>query len=74
MLEELKEIVYDYLGDDSIEITEESRFVEDIGLSSLDLVSIVGDVEDTFGVEIADSDAPHLRTVGELMQYLKERQ
>ncbi len=74
MLEELKEIVYDYLGDDSIEITEESRFIEDIGLSSLDLVSIVGDVEDTFGVEIADSDAPHLRTVGELMQYLKERQ
>lgn len=74
MLEELKQIVFDYLGDDSLEITEDSRFVEDIGLSSLDMMSIVGDVEDSFGVEIEDQAAPQLQTVGDLMRYLQERQ
>ena len=51
---ELKEIVLDYLGDDDIEVSEDSVLTDDLGLTSLDLISIVGDVLDYIEGRLGD--------------------
>ncbi|MBQ3295626.1 MAG: acyl carrier protein [Erysipelotrichaceae bacterium] len=73
IFEELREIIYDYLGDDEIEINDDSRFVEDIGLSSLDLISIVGSIEDTFNIKVLDKDVPNIKTIKDAVEYIKAK-
>ncbi|MBR3264951.1 MAG: acyl carrier protein [Erysipelotrichaceae bacterium] len=70
--EQLKEIIYDYLGDEP-ELSEDTLLTEDLGLSSLDLVSIVGDIEDSFGIEVDDKAVPAIRTVGDAVAYIDGR-
>ena len=73
IFEELREIIYDYLGDDEIEINDDSRFVEDIGLSSLDLISIVGSIEDTFNIKVLDKDVSNIKTIKDAVEYIKAK-
>ena len=70
---ELKEIVLDYLGDDDIEVSEDSVLTDDLGLTSLDLISIVGDVEDSFGISVEDEAMESIETVGDVLDYIKGR-
>lgn len=73
IFEQLKEIIYDYLGDDEIQINEDSLFIDDIGLSSLDMISIVGEVEDTFKIVVEDKDMPSIKTMNDAVNYIAER-
>ena len=73
IFEQLKEIIYDYLGDDEIQINEDSLFIDDIGLSSLDMISIVGEVEDTFEIVFEDKDMPSIKTMNDAVNYIAER-
>lgn len=73
VFEKLKEIIYDYLGDDEIEIGEDSKFIDDIGLSSLDMISIVGEVEDTFKIVVEDSDMPGIKSMSDAVEYIIEK-
>lgn len=73
VFEQLKEIIYDYLGDDEIQINEDSLFIDDIGLSSLDMISIVGEVEDTFEIVVEDKDMPSIKTMNDAVNYIAER-
>ena len=57
----------------TILVTEESRFVEDLGIDSLDLVSVFLRVQDRYSVEIEDADIPVLTTIGRLCRYIAER-
>ena len=52
MLDKIKEILAQYADVDLDEVTEESRLAEDLGLSSLDFMSFLGELEDTFDVEL----------------------
>ena len=70
---ELKEIVLDYLGDDDIEVSEGSVLTDDLGLTSLDLISIVGDVEDSFGISVEDEAMESIETVGDVLDYIEGR-
>ena len=70
VFEQLKEIIFDYLGDDEIEITEKSNFINDIGLSSLDMISIVAEVEDTFDIVVEDNDMPNIKTMSDAVEYI----
>lgn len=73
IFEQLKEIIYDYLGDDEIEINEDSNFIDDIGLSSLDMISIIGQVEDTFEIEVEDKDMLNIKTMSDAVEYIIEK-
>ena len=73
IFEQLKEIIYDYLGDDEIEINEDSNFIDDIGLSSLDMISIIGQVEDTFDIEVEDKDMLNIKTMSDAVEYIIEK-
>ncbi|MEE5992938.1 MAG: phosphopantetheine-binding protein [Oscillospiraceae bacterium] len=71
MLEKLKELITQYVEVNADEITKTSRFSEDLGFNSYDFMSMLGDAEDEFDVEIDEAEAGSKKTVGELIDYLE---
>lgn len=73
MLEKMKELIADQLGLEEESITENSSFKEDLGADSLDLFTLVMALEDEYSVEIPSEDLEKMSTVGDVMNYLKEK-
>lgn len=73
MLEKMKEIITEQLNLDGVEITEESSFKDDLGADSLDLFELVMSLEEEFGVEIPSEDLEKMATVGDVMNYMKNK-
>ena len=73
MLDRMKEIIAEQLNVDEDMITEASGFKEDLGADSLDLFELVMALEDEYSVEIQADDLTNLLTVGDVMNYLKEK-
>ncbi|MBR5279421.1 MAG: acyl carrier protein [Clostridia bacterium] len=74
MFEKIRDIVCEQLGVDEDKVTMESSFVDDLGADSLDIVELVMALEETFGVEIPDSEAEKISTVGDVVEYVKNIQ
>ena len=73
MLEKMKEMIADQLSVDEDKITLESNFKDDLDADSLDLFELVMALEDEYSVEIPAEDLQNLATVGDVMNYLKEK-
>ena len=73
MLEKMKEIIAEQLNVDAEAVLAESSFKEDLGADSLDLFELVMALEDEYSVEIPAEDLQNLATVGDVMNYLKEK-
>jgi acyl carrier protein len=69
----VREHLADELDLDESEITDESRFKEDLGADSLDLYTLTQELEDTYGVQIPEEDALELTTVGKAVDYVAAR-
>jgi acyl carrier protein len=69
----LKKIVVEQLGVDEDEVKPEASFVDDLNADSLDLVELIMSLEEEFGTEISDEDAERIRTVGDAVEYIDER-
>jgi acyl carrier protein len=69
----IREIIINELGVEPEKVTLEASFVEDLGADSLDTVELVMAFEEEFGIEIPDEDAEKLQTVGDAVNYLKEK-
>ncbi|MBO6159097.1 MAG: acyl carrier protein [Firmicutes bacterium] len=65
-------ILQEYMDNDEQEITMDSALVDDLGLSSLEVINIVAAFEDEFDIEVPDRVIPTLRTVGDIVNYLEE--
>jgi acyl carrier protein len=74
VLERVKEVLVDKLGVEESEITEEASFQEDLEADSLDLVEMIMELEDQFGIKISDEDAQKLQTVGQAVDYVTSHQ
>ncbi len=72
IFEKVKDIISNQLGSNKEEIKEESTFVDDLAADSLDIVELVMSIEEEFGIEIPDSDAEKIGTVGDVVKYIKE--
>lgn len=66
-------IVSEQLSVSKDEIKVESSFIDDLQADSLDLVELGMKFEENFGVSIPDEDYEKLRTVGDAIEYIKER-
>ncbi len=73
IFEKLKEIIVNQLGVDEQNIKEEATFVDDLSADSLDIVELVMNIEEEFEIEIPDEDAEKIVTVGDVVNYIKER-
>lgn len=67
---EFKTIVAQYCEVKPEEMTNDMRFREDLGFSSLDFMSFLGELEDTFDVELEEEDALQVLTVAEALELL----
>jgi acyl carrier protein len=68
----VRSIIADQLGITEEEIKPESKFIEDLGADSLDIVELVMALEEEFGLDIPDEDADKLKTVGDALNYLQQ--
>lgn len=73
MLEKVKEVIVDKLNADGVDITESTSFKDDLNADSLDLFELVMALEDEFGIEIPSEELEKLVTVGDVLDYLKDK-
>ena len=70
--DKVKKIIAEHLGiDDMGRITEEAKFIDDLGADSLDTVELVMAFEEAFDVEIPDEKAETILTVGDAITHLE---
>ncbi len=69
MLAKMKEIICNYVEIDPETINEDSRFIEDLGFNSYDIMCMLGDAETEFDITIDQEEIASCRTVGELIKY-----
>ena len=69
----VKEIIVENLGVDAATVTPQASFVNDLGADSLDVVELVMAIEEEFGIEVPDSDAENIRTLGDILSYIEAR-
>ena len=66
------ELLAAQLGVDANDITLESDIVKDLGADSLDVVQLLMETEDNFGIVIAEEEAANLRTVGDIVNLISK--
>ncbi len=71
MFEKLVEIICNYVEVEPEKITPDSRFMEDLGFTSFDFMSMLGEIEDTFDIEVDETEVVKIRTVGEAVDYIQ---
>jgi acyl carrier protein len=71
--DKIKQIIADQLGVKKDEVTDNAKFVDDLGADSLDTVELVMALEEEFGIEIPDEEAEKLVTVGDALRYIEEK-
>lgn len=71
MFEKVRKIIAEQLGIEEDEITMESSFIDDLGADSLDIVEFIMALEEEFDLEIPDSEAEKITTVGDVVEYIK---
>lgn len=71
---QFKTIIAQYCDVKPEEMTDEMRFREDLGFSSLDFMSFLGEVEDTFDVELEEEDALKVFHIGQALALLESLQ
>ena len=72
VFDRVKEIIVEQLGVAENSVTAESSFIDDLGADSLDIVELVMALEEEFDIEIPDTDAEKVVTVGDVVEYIKE--
>jgi len=71
ILDDVKEVVVEQLNVNPDEVKEESKFVEDLGADSLDVVELVMALEEKFDIEIPDEDAEKIATVSDAIKFIE---
>ena len=71
--DKIRQIIAEQLGVKKEEVTDNAKFVDDLGADSLDTVELVMALEEEFGIEIPDEDAEKLATVGDALRYIEEK-
>jgi acyl carrier protein len=72
--EQVKKIVVEHLGIDESKVSNEAKFIDDLGADSLDTVELVMAFEEKFGIEIPDDAAETILTVKNAIEFIESKQ
>ena len=72
--EKLQNIIAEVLNVEADEITLNTTFVDDLGADSLDVVDLVMALEDEFDVEIPEDQVENIKTVGDIVKFIEDKQ
>jgi acyl carrier protein len=70
ILAKIRDIVVEELGVSAEKVTEEARFIEDLGADSIGVMELVMKMEEAFDVQIPDQDIEKIRTVRDAIDYI----
>ena len=73
ILTKVKAVVAEKLNVGEDQVTEEAKFVEDLGADSLDQVELIMALEDEFELKIPEEEAEKLTTVGSAVEYVQKK-
>jgi len=73
ILAKVRDILVEQLGVDAGDVTLEASFQDDLNADSLDLVELIMELEDQFGVKISDEEAQSITTVGAALDFIADR-
>ena len=73
VLDKIKDMLEKQLGIDKSKITEDSDIIKDIGADSLDIVELLMDAENEWGITIEEEDVKNLHTIGDVVKYIESR-
>ena len=71
VFEKIKELLADQLGADEESMTMDTNIATDLGADSLDVVELLAELQDEFGVEIPDEEIENIKTIGDLTEYIQ---
>ena len=72
-LDKIKEIIVDKLGIEESKITNDSKFIDDLGADSLDTVELIMQFEEEFDIEIPDEEAEKILSVNQAFEYITNK-
>jgi len=72
IFDEVKEVIVEQLNVSPDEVKPESKFVEDLGADSLDVVELIMALEEKFEIQIPDSEAEKIQTVQDIVNYIEQ--
>lgn len=73
VFEKLRDIIVDKLSVTPEQVTMEAKFQDDLGADSLDVVELIMEIEEQFGINIPDEDAEKIVTVGDAVKYIEAK-
>lgn len=71
MIDKVRELITNYVDVSPAEISEDSKFIDDLGFNSYDFMSFLGEIEDEFDIEVDEREALKIHTVGEVIKYIE---
>ncbi|MBX6341559.1 MAG: acyl carrier protein [Thermomicrobiaceae bacterium] len=72
LFERVQAVVAEQLGVEPEKVTPDAEFVQDLNADSLDLVELIMQLEEEFGIEISDEEAENIVTVNDAIQFIEE--
>lgn len=74
VFDKVKELISEQLDVKADDITEASNIQGDLGADSLDVVDLVMALEDEFDVEIPEDQVENIKTVGDIVKFIEDKQ
>lgn len=69
--EKVRDIIVEQLSVDEDAVKMEASFIDDLGADSLDIVELIMALEEEFDIEIPDGEAENIKTVADVVNYIK---
>ena len=74
MFEKIRDVLAKQFELDPETITRDTNLIDDLGADSLDVVELIMNIEDEFGISISDEEAANLVTVQRIVDFLEKLQ